>query len=320
MIDKIIMDGLAFAFPLFIMAVGGIYSEKSGITMLALEGIQGFGAFTGAVIFTLLQPILSEGAHGLVYIAILMSMIGGMLCAWLHAVLSIRFRVNQVVSGVVVNILAMSLTTFLTGLLNEHLTGEPSNKIWLGAAPRFSIPGLSKIPVLGAFFRDIYLFVPFIVLFTAVAGVVLYKTAFGLRLRACGDNPESLDAAGGNVSRTRYVALTVTGLLTGLGGLFFAFSFSANFSPMIYMGYGYLAIAAMIFGNWDIGRTLAACLFFGFARSTGYQMILKLGMSSDLSDLFLMIPYVLTLLLLTFFSRHNRPPRALGVPYDHESR
>ncbi|HZK29047.1 MAG TPA: ABC transporter permease [Clostridia bacterium] len=320
MIDLIIIDGLAFAFPLFIMAVGGIYSEKSGITMLALEGIQGFGAFSGAVIFTMLKPVLGQGSYSLIYIAIAMSMMGGMVCALLHAVLSIRFRINQVVSGVVVNILAMSLTTFLTGLLNDHLTGDPSNKLWLGAAPRFSVPGLSEIPVLGAFFRDVYLFVPFIIVFTVIAGVVLHKTAYGLRLRACGDNPGSLDAAGGNVNRVRYMALAVCGLLTGLGGLFFAFSFSANFSPMIYMGYGYLAIAAMIFGNWDIRRTLGACLFFGFARSAGYQLILKLGMSSNISDLFLMIPYVLTLVLLMFFSRHNRPPRALGVPFDHESR
>ncbi len=320
MIERIIIDGLAFALPLFVMAVGGIYSEKSGVTMLALEGIQGFGAFCGAVLFTLLQPVFGEGSRFLVFMMIPTAMLGGMLCALLHALLSIRYRINQVISGVVINILAMSLTTFLTGLLNERLTGEASNKIWLGAAPRFSVPFISRIPVLGAFFKDIYLFAPFIIAFTIIASILLYRTAFGLRLRACGDNPGSLDAAGGNVARVRYIALAFCGLLTGLGGLFFAFSFSANFSPMIYMGYGYLAIAAMIFGNWSIGRTLGTCLFFGFARSAGYQLILQLGMSSDISDLFLMLPYVLTLILLIFFSKHTRPPRALGQPYGQETR
>ncbi len=320
MIDRIIIDGLAFALPLFAMAIGGIFSEKSGITMLALEGIQGFGAFCGALVFAYLSPLVAGGPRVIVYPVILAAMLGGMLFSLLHAFMSIRFRVNQVVSGVVVNILAMSLTIFLTGLVNEGLTGEASNKIWLGAAPRFNVPGLSSIPVLGAVFREVYIFSPFIIVFAVISVVLLYRTRFGLRLRACGENPQSVEAAGVSVKQTRYIALMLCGLLTGLGGMNFAYTFSANFSPTIYMGYGYLAIAALICGNWDIRNTFLTCLIFGFARSGGYQLILKLGMSSDLSDLFLMIPYVLTLLLLLFFSRHNHPPSALGADYEYDRR
>ena len=320
MIDKIIIDGLAFSLPLFAMAIGGIFSEKSGITMLALEGIQGFGAFCGAVVFAYLQPVISGGTQVIVYPVLFAAMLGGMLFALLHAFMSIRFRLNQVISGVVINILAMSLTIFLTGLINESLTGEPSNKIWLGAAPRFSIPWFSKVPVVCALFRDLYIFAPFIIVFSVIAVILLYRTRFGLRLRACGENPESVEAAGVSVKRIRYLALALCGLLTGLGGMNFAFTFSANFSPTIYMGYGYLAIAALICGNWDIRWTFLTCLIFGFARSGGYQLILKLGMSSDLSDLLLMIPYVEMLLLLLFFSRHNHPPSALGSDYEYDRR
>jgi simple sugar transport system permease protein len=320
MIDRIIIDGLAFALPLFAMAVGGIFSEKSGITMLALEGIQGFGAFCGAVVFAFLQPLIAGGTGVIVYPVIFAAMVGGTLFALLHAYMSIRFRINQVISGVVINILAMSLTIFMTGFINERLTGEASNKIWLGAAPRFSVPWISKIPVIGAIFKDVYIFAPFILFFAVLVSILLYRTRFGLRLRACGENPESVEAAGSSVKRIRYMALALCGMLTGLGGINFAFTFSANFSPSIFMGYGYLAIAALICGNWDIRRTLFTCLFFGFARSGGYQLILGLGMSSDLSDLFLMIPYVLTLLLLLFFSRHNHPPRALGSDYEYDRR
>ncbi|MHC1771899.1 MAG: ABC transporter permease [Flexilinea sp.] len=314
--ESMITDGMAFALPIFIMAVGGIYSEKSGITMLALEGLQGFGAFAGAISVLILKPALGENSPSLIYIAILMAMIGGMIYAMLHAVLSIRFLANQVISGVVVNILAVALTTFLTSLLNESLTGEASNKIQLGAAPRFTVPLISQIPILGAFFKDVYIFAPFILVFALIAWYVLYKTRYGLRLRACGENPSSVDAAGGSVSTIRFTAVMICGALSGLAGIFFAYSTSANFSPSIYMGYGYLSIAAFIFGNWKILPTLAVCLFFGLAKSGGYQLTLALGLSSKVSDLFLTLPYILTLLLLIFFSKHNHPPRAVGEPFD----
>ena len=139
-------------------------------------------------------------------------------------------------------------------------------------------------------------------------------------MKACGDNPQAVDAAGVNVSRVRFIAVMISGALSGLGGIAFAYSISTNFSPAIYMGYGYLAIAALIFGNWKVLPTLGACLLFGFARSGGYFIAYILKMPSTFSDLIMILPYVLTLLLLMFFSKTNRPPRALGEIYDKGKR
>ncbi len=160
-----------------------------------------------------------------------MAMIGGMIYAMLHAVLSIKFLANQVISGVVVNILAVALTTFLTSLLNESLTGEASNKIQLGAAPRFTVPLISQIPILGAFFKDVYIFTPFILVFALIAWYVLYKTRYGLRLRACGENPSSVAAAAAASAPYRFTAVMICGALSGLAGTFFAYSTSPTSPP-----------------------------------------------------------------------------------------
>ena len=319
--DKVLIDGLSFAAPLFVMAMGGIYSEKSGITNLAVEGFQGFGAFIGALLAVMLMPVLGEGSQTIIYLAMLAAFIGGGLYACIHALLCIKFRANQVISGVVVNILAVALTTFLTSAVNKALTGgQSSNKFILGVCSRFTIPGLSQIPFIGALFQNMYAFEFVIIGIAVVAWYLMYKTRFGMHLRACGENPQAVDAAGGNVARTRFIAVMISGALSGVGGICYAYSISANFSPNIYMGYGYLAIAAMIFGNWNILPTAAVCLFFGLAKSGGYQLCLNMGLPSNYSDLFMMLPYVLTLILLVFFSKKNHPPKAAGEVYDKGKR
>jgi general nucleoside transport system permease protein len=221
---------------------------------------------------------------------------------------------------VVINILAVALTSFLTTQINGTVFGNVSDKFQLGVSTRFTIPVLSKIPIIGAIFKNIYPFEIVIIVIAVFAWYVLYKTRYGLRLRACGDNPHSVDAAGVEVSKVRFKAVMVSGALSGLGGMCFAYSISTNFSPSIYMGYGYLAIAALIFGNWQITSTFFACLLFGFARSGGYRLAQLLEMSSTVSDLTMILPYVLTLLLLIFFSKSNRAPRALGEIYDKGKR
>ncbi len=315
-IDNIFIDGLSFTLPLFIMAIGGIYSERSGVTMLSLEGLQGFGAFVGSTAVVLSRIVIGDASPWLIYIAMFTAMVGGMVFSTIHAMLCVKFHAVQTISGVVVNILAAALTTFFTSLINAALTGDASNKFQLGVSTRFTVPGLSQIPLIGGIFKNIYPYEIVIVFVALFAWYLLYKTRYGLRVRACGDNPHSLDAAGGNVARTRFTAILICGALSGLGGMCFAYSTSAMFSPSIYMGYGYLAIAALIFGNWNIVPTLGACLFFGFAKSASYQLLLKMGLSSNYSDLFLILPYVLTLMMLMFFSKHNRAPRALGEDFD----
>lgn len=318
--STIIIDGLSFALPLFIMAIGGIYCEKSGITNLAIEGLQGFGAFCGALFAVSIAGHFAGNSPVPFYLAMVFAFLGGILFSLLHALLCIKFKANQVISGVVINILAMALTEFMTKQINSSIFGAASNKFVLGVSARITIPVISQIPIVGAMFTNLYPFEIVIVIIALVAWFVMYRTKFGLHLRACGDNPHAVDAAGLPVSRIRLIAVMVSGALSGLGGICFAYSISANFSSNIYSGYGYLAIAALIFGNWRILPTLGACLLFGFARSGGYRLVQVLEMPSSYQDLVMLLPYVLTLLLLVFFSKKNRSPRALGEIYDKGAR
>ncbi|MBR4719337.1 MAG: ABC transporter permease [Lachnospiraceae bacterium] len=318
--DTIIIDGLTFALPMFIMAVGGIFSEKSGITNLAVEGLQGFGAFTGALVMVIMMNSMGNGTQVPYYMSFVAAALGGMLYALVHVILCVKFNGNQVISGVVVNILAMSLTSFLTRRINADFFGQTSNKFILETSIRFDVPVLSGIPVLGAAFTSVYPFEILIIVVAIIAWYVMYRTPYGMHLRACGDNPHAADAAGIDVKKVRTVAVVLSGGLSAIGGMSYAYSISANFSPDIYLGFGYLAIAALIFGNWSILPTLGACLLFGFARSSGQAIIQKLGMPSTFNDLVRTLPYVVTLLLLVFFSKNNRSPRALGEIYDKGKR
>ncbi|MDR0350342.1 MAG: ABC transporter permease [Coriobacteriales bacterium] len=316
----LIVNGLSFALPLLIIGIGGIYSERSGVTNLALEGLLGFGAFAGGLFVALTGGFMVAGSGPQFYLSFVAAAVGGALFSLLHALLCIKLRANQVISGVVVNIAAMALTGFLTVQLNAAVFGSASNKFLLFTAPRFSVPILSDIPILGGFFTNVYTFELLLLALVVVFWFILYRSRFGLRLRACGDNPQAVDAAGVSVARTRLVAVLISGLLSGIGGICFAYSISTNVSPAIYFGAGYLAIAAMIFGNWKIVPTLGACLIFGFARSAAQQLVLILKVDSNVTDLAMIVPYVLVLILLVFFSKSNRAPRALGSAYDKGER
>ena len=319
-INSVIIDGMSFTLPLFIMAIGGIYSERSVITNLALEGLQGMGAFVGALVAYILGQQLGGDSRVPFYMALLFAMLGGCAYSMLHAFLCIHLKANQVISGVVVNSLALALTSFLTKPINRTAFGAPSDKFDRGVSDRFTVPGISKIPILGAFFTKVYPFEVIIIIVAVIAWYFLYRTRFGLHLRACGDNPTAVDAAGGDVARTRFIAVMVSGALSGLAGMCFAYSISAKFSSDIYMGYGYLVIAGYIFGNWEILPSLFACLIFGFARSAGSEIVLAAGLPTAYSDLIMILPYALTLVLLIFFSKHNAAPQALGEIYDKAKR
>jgi simple sugar transport system permease protein len=166
-------------------------------------------------------------------------------------------------------------------------------------------------------------FYPFEIIILAVAlfcWYLLYRTRYGLHVRAAGDNPQALDGAGIDVAKVRFGAVMMSGALAGIGGMCFAYSISTNFSPAIYFGSGYLAIAALIFGNWKIMPTFAACLVFGLARSGAYQLVLSLNADASVADLTMLTPYLITLLLLVFFGKSNQAPRALGELYDKSKR
>ena len=318
--DKVFTDGLSFALPLLIMAIGALYSEKSGVTNLAVEGFQGVGAFFGALAATLLAPVLGAGNQWVIFIAILCAAVGGALFACIHGLLCIRFRANQVISGVVVNILAVALTAFFTNAANTAIAGKAGDKFVLDVSVRFTVPLLSKIPWIGGLFTDMYPFEILIVVLVVFLWYLMNRTRFGMRLRACGENPQAVDAAGASVKGIRWAAVIISGALSGIGGICFAYSLIGNFSGAIYQGFGYLAIAAMIFGNWNIGTTVLACLFFGLAKSGGLQLCVAAELPSTYTDLFQMLPYVLTLVLLVFFSKKNHPPKAAGEPWDTSKR
>ena len=320
MLDKIISDGLSFALPLFVMAIGGIYSEQSGIINLALEGLQGAGAFVGALAATFLMLVVPSDSQIPYYTAMIFAMIGGMIYAILHAVLCVNFKANQVISGVVINIFAMTLTVFLTKVVNRVAFGAVSDKFLLNVSARWSVPGLSSIPLVGAIFKNMYPFEVIIVVVALIAWYVLYCTSYGMHLRACGDNPQAVDAAGIDVAKIRFSAVMISGALSGLAGMCFVYSIFAKYASTIYVGYGYLSIAALIFGNWQMLSTLGACLLFGFAKAAGHQIVQVAEMPSSYSELVMVFPYVLTLLLLIFFSKHNAAPKALGEIYDKGKR
>ena len=318
--DTVIIDGLSYAIPLLCIAVGGIYSERSGIINLALEGLLGVGAFTGALFIAFFGGFFAQYSTAPMYFALFFAMAGGACFAMLHGLLCVKFQANQVISCIVINILAMSLTGFFTRQINSQVFLIPSDKIQLGVSPRFDIPFLSEIPVIGAAFCRVYPFQIIIIAVVIFAWYFLYKTRFGMRLRACGDNPHAVDSAGISVARMRFIAVMISGALAGLGGISFAYYISANFSPGIYMGAGFLAIAALIFGNWRIMPTVGACLLFGFAKSGGHKLAQILEMPASFSDLIMVLPYVVTILVLIFFAKSNRAPRALGEIYDKGKR
>jgi simple sugar transport system permease protein len=320
MLNTIISNGFSFALPLLIIAVGGIYSERSGVTNLALEGLLGFGAFTGGLCFKVITQIVPMNSLSAFYLSFVAAALGGAAFALIHIVLCIRFKANQVISGVVINIAAVALTGFLTAQINQSFFGEVSNKFFLSTAPRYTITQIQKIPVLGGFATNVYPFEIMAIIITAFFWYVMYRTRFGLHLRACGDNPQAVDAAGVSVAKVQAIAVTISGALSGVGGMCFAYSISTNVGPSIYFGAGFLAIAAMIFGNWKITQTTFACLIFGIARAASYQLVLLLNMDASVFDLAMIVPYALVVILLVFFSKNNRAPRALGQVYDSGQR
>ncbi len=318
--NSIINDSLAFALPLFIIAIGGIYCEGSGVINLALEGLLGVGAFFGGLSFAMISTQIGTTTNSMIYLSLIFSMIGGGLFAILYALLAIRFKANQVISGVVINMLSVSLTAFLANQLNYSLFGQASNKFMLAVFPRVTVPFLNKVPVIGAFFNETYVFEYIIIAIAFIMWFVLYKTPYGMSVRACGDNPQAVATAGRDVNKIRFSAVIISGVMAGIGGMCFAYSISTNFSPSIYVGYGYLAIAAYIFGNYKIGQTLLACLIFGFARTFGYLIVQALALPSTYSDLALTFPYIVTLVLLIFFSKNFTAPKGLGEVYEKSKR
>lgn len=287
----LIWSTIRLSTPLILAALGGLFSERSGVINIALEGMMLAGAFTAAAV---------TYAAGNPYVGLLAGMLAGMLIAGIHAVACIAYKADQVVTGTAINILMIGMPAFLSGAF------------FLSSGSTPQIPKEHLIP-----------WIPIVIAFALVpiSWYVLYKTPFGLRLRSVGENPEAADAAGVPVARMRYAGVLLSGLLAGLGGAYLSIGQSSLFTRNMTSGRGFIALAALIFGKWRPVQTLLACLLFGLTEAISIQMqgVVKLPSGDDIPVQFIqMVPYILTIVVLAGFIGSSRPPRALGIPYQKE--
>lgn len=309
MLYFIIPSAIFFATPLIFTAIGGVFSERSGVVNIGLEGLMVVGAFVG--IYVNLEFASTFGA-ATIWVAMLAAVIAGGIFSLFHAVASISFRADQTVSGVAINLLGLAVTVFLV----KMIYGKGQTDMITRPITRFEIPLLEDIPFLGPLlFRDVYS--TSILAFAVAIGAwfIIYKTPFGLRLRAVGEHPMAADTMGVNVNRMRYIAVVISGALGGLGGAVYAQSITSDFSHATIAGQGFMAIAAMIFGKWHPIGALGAALFFGVAQTLSVAGS-TIPYVQDIPAVYLQIlPYVLTILALAGFIGKANAPKASGQPY-----
>lgn len=295
----LLQSALIGATPLILAALGGLFSERAGIVNIGLEGMMLTGAFSAALVTA------KTHSPGL---GIAAGIVGAVLMALLHAVVCIRFHADQVVSGVALNMLASGLTLFLAQVFCERQRS-------------FSLPEDARIPSLGDLLGPIPVLGELsLLVFVALAAVpltwlVVYRTRFGLRLRAVGENPHAADTAGVEVTRYRYAGVLLSGVLAGLGGAFLPF-YAGSFVKNMTAGRGYIALAALIFGKWRPGGLLVACMLFGLANAV-QDYVQGSWLPSQFAQ---MIPYLVTMVALAGFIGQAGPPASLGRPYEKESR
>src|SRR4051794_23487973 len=281
----IIYSTIRLTTPLLLAALGGLFSERAGIINIALEGIMLAGAFTAASV---------TYYTGNPWIGLAAAVGAGILVALVHGIVCIKYKADQVVSGTAINILFLGAPALIGGALFNAT----------GATPQIPESNLLRTaPIVIAF-----LLVP-------VTWYVLYRTPFGLRLRAVGENPEAADTAGIRVETIRYAGVLLSGALAAIGGAYLSIGQSSLFTRNMTAGRGFIALAALIFGKWRPVQTMLACLLFGFAEAVSIQMQ---GTTRIPVQFIQIIPYVLTMLVLAGFIGQSRAPRSLGVPYQKE--
>ena len=340
----IIQQTLLYAVPLMIVALAGVFAERSGIINLALEGIMIFGAFIGVLFVRSMQEFdvflnaVKAGdwltLQGLELLAMLVAAIMGALFSLLLSFASIHLKADQTIGGTALNLMAPALVLFLVRILaNQNTlqmaTGDAASWFMIKKST-FGIPKSENIGFLGeTFLHKVYLATYICIILFVILSIILYKTKFGLRLRACGENPQAAASLGINVYKMRYTGTTISGALAGMGGFVYALTTANCTANGDVAGFGFLALAAMIFGNWKPGNIAVASLLFGLfkciaaAYSTidingdGIFWLAEIGISSHL---YRMLPYLVTLVVLAFTSKKSRAPKAEGIPYDKGSR
>lgn len=311
----VIQQTMFFAIPLLIVAIGGMYSERSGVINIALEGIMVMGAFTGIFFINIFQGSMSGQA--LLILAIVVSGVTGGIFSLLHAFAAINMKADQTISGTALNMIAPAFAVFAARMIQGVQQIQFTDTFHIN-----KVPVLGDIPVIGElFFTNCYITTYIGILIFLVATYVINKTRFGLRLRACGEHPGATDSVGVNVAHIRYAGTIISGVLAGIGGLVFVVPTSTNFNGSV-AGYGFLALAVLIFGQWRSGKIFFAAFFFGIMKTlaSAYSAIPLLKDLPIPKDVYKMIPYIATLIILAFLSKNSQAPKAEGIPYDKGSR
>ena len=296
----LVASTLVFATPLTFAALGGMVSERSGVVNVGLEGMMLMGAFWG---------VYGADKTGSWAAGLAIAVLSGGLFALLHAFWAIHLRADQIVSGMAINFLALGVT----GYFFEQLYGEQNIPAGVSTVPNVKIPLLSHWTYIGPAIGDLNLLVWIAILFVPLSYVALFKTAFGLRVRACGEHPRAADTVGINVYRVRYMAVVTSGMLAALGGAYLSIGFGGgSFTEDMTEGRGFIALAAMIFGNWRPFGAWGAALLFGFSTALAFRLPVY---SSSAATLFQALPYVLTLVAVAGVIGGSVPPKADGQPY-----
>ncbi len=322
-LSDILSATILFAVPLLLVALGGMFSERSGIINIALEGIMVIGALFACLTLRTLDMHTSIGQNAPqlgMLIAILVAAFSGAAFSLLLAFASVSLKADQTIGGTALNMMAPALAIAVTWAVQ----GQGQTNIIIPTWTRITQETLG-VAVKDTFlqnliFKSFYQTAIWAILLFVAASVILYKTRFGLRLRACGEHPQAADSVGINVYRMRYSGVIISGILGGVGGLAYTVAAGSTFQSSV-AGYGFLALAVMIFGNWKPWNILGASLFFALFKIIGsYSSSIPFLPSFDRinqsENLYLMIPYVVTMILLILTSRKSRAPKAEGIPYD----
>ena len=308
----IVPSAIAYTMPLLMGALGGLYSERSGVTNLCIEGLMLFGCFASAATIVKLQAIPGFSFNLAIVIGILVAMVASTLLAALHAIASINLKADQTISGTAINMLSTALSLFLA----QTITGS-GNITVVRSVIRSDVPVLSKIPVLGPlFFSETYWTTWICIIVWISSYFLLYKTSFGLRLRACGEHPSAVASAGVNVHKMRYIGVLTSGFLSGLGGACILVTYAGEYNAGSGInGLGFLAIAALIFGQWKPLGILGSTAFFGLCMTIANIGRILPAFSGIPMAVLGAFPYIATLIALVFSSKKSAAPLASGQPF-----
>ncbi|MDY3014004.1 MAG: ABC transporter permease [Evtepia sp.] len=340
----LIQQTLIYAIPLMIVALAGVFAERSGIINLALEGIMIFGAFIGVLFVRTMQgtELFSMAAssgdwmtlQGLELMAMLVAAVMGAIFSLLLSFASVNLRADQTIGGTALNLMAPALVLFFIRMIaNQNTLQMASGDSASWFMIKKSTLGFDRTADLGflgnTFLHKVYLATYICMILFIILSIILYKTRFGLRMRSCGENPQAADSLGINVYKMRYAGTTISGALAGMGGFVYALTTANCSANGDVAGFGFLALAVMIFGNWKPLNIAGASLLFGMFKciaasyasidinGDGIYWLAEIGVSPHF---YRMLPYLITLVVLAFTSKSSRAPKAEGIPYDKSTR